>query len=55
MEKKSKIIRCPDCQNYMIVTAYANGEAKGYCKKCKSTIIARQQSEKVRLIRIVKS
>lgn len=52
---KVKRIKCPDCLNYMTVTISANGDAKGFCKKCNSTIIARQSSEKERLIRIVKA
>ena len=49
-----KRIKCPDCQNYMMVTV-RNGEAKGFCGKCNAVIIARQASERERLIRIVKA
>lgn len=55
MERKVRRIKCPDCLNYMTVTVHENGEAKGFCKKCNSTIIARRASEKERLIRIVKA
>lgn len=52
---KVKRIKCPDCLNYMTVTINDNGEAKGCCKKCNAVIIAKQPSEKERLIRIVKA
>lgn len=52
---KVKRIKCPDCLNYMEVTINTDGEAKGFCKKCNSVIIARQPSENERLIRIVKT
>ncbi len=52
---KVKRIKCPDCLNYMTVTVNDNGEAKGCCKKCNAVIIAKQPSEKERLIRIVKA
>lgn len=52
---KVKRIKCPDCLNYMVVHICESGEAKGFCKKCNSTIIAKQPSENERLIRIVKA
>lgn len=52
---KVKRMKCPDCLNYLIISSNENGEARGFCKKCKSVIIARQSSEKERLIRIVKA
>ncbi len=55
MERKVKRIKCPECLNIMTVTVDAHGEAKGVCKKCKSVIIAKQSSERERLIRIVKA
>lgn len=55
MEQKVRRIKCPDCLNYMTVRIGESGEAKGFCRKCNSVIIARQQSEKERLIRIVKA
>lgn len=55
MERKIKRIKCPECLNSMTVTVDAHGEAKGVCKKCKSVIIAKQSSERERLIRIVKA
>ena len=54
MNGQVKRIKCPDCLSFMTVTIGANGEAKGFCKKCNSVVIARQSSEKERLIRIVR-
>ncbi len=55
MNGQVKRIKCPDCLSFMTVTVGANGEAKGFCKKCNSVVIARQSSEKERLIRIVRA
>lgn len=55
MKRQVKRIKCPDCLNYVTVTIGENSEAKGCCKKCNSVIIAKQSSEKERIIRIVKS
>lgn len=55
MNRQVKRIKCPDCLNYMTVTIGANSEAKGCCGKCNAVVIARQPSEKERLIRIYRS
>ena len=55
MNRQVKRIKCPECLNYVTVTIGENSETKGCCKKCNSVIIAKQSSEKERIIRIVKS
>ena len=54
MEQKTKVVKCPECSNYMRVTIGDNGETKGLCKKCNSYITVKNHSVRERLIRIVK-
>ena len=49
---KHKIIKCPKCLNKMSVNVQKNGDIKGTCQMCKSTVITKQHSNET-LIRIV--
>ena len=49
---KGKTIKCPKCLNMMSANVLANGDIKGTCHICKSTIITKQHSNET-LIRIV--
>ena len=49
---KSKTIKCPKCLNKMSATIQKNGDVKGTCPICKSTVITKQHSNET-LIRIV--
>ncbi len=54
MNRLVKRIKCPDCLNYMTVTVGDDSQVKGCCNKCNAVIIAKQTSERERIIRIVK-
>lgn len=47
-----KTIKCPKCLNKVSTTQQKNGDMKGTCQICKSTIITKQHSNET-LIRIV--
>lgn len=54
MENKFKRIKCPSCLNYMTVTVNEKKETRGFCKKCRAAIIAKQPSVHEWFIRIIK-
>ena len=49
---KQKTIKCPKCLNKITVKILKNGDLKGTCQICKSTIIAKEHTNET-LIRIV--
>lgn len=49
---KRKTIKCPKCLNKISVTILKNGDIKGTCQICKSTIIEKEHANET-LIRIV--
>ena len=51
---KRKTIKCPKCLNKVSAIILKNGDIKGTCQICKSTIITKQHSNET-LIRIVKN
>lgn len=52
LNSKHKIIKCPKCLNKISTTILKNGDLKGTCQICKSTVITKQHSNET-LIRIV--
>lgn len=51
---KTKKIKCPECLNFIIAEVRENKDMYALCPSCNSTIIAKQHSDKEKLIRIVK-
>ena len=51
---KRKTIKCPKCLNKVSEKNKKNGDIKGTCQICKSTIITKQHSNET-LIRIVRN
>ena len=49
---KTQTIKCPKCLNKMSILLQKNGDMKGTCQICKSTVITKQHSNET-LIRIV--
>ena len=54
LQEKPKVIRCPNCFNFMNVKTYKNGAYKGICPVCKTVVYSREHSQKETLMRIIK-
>ena len=52
LKREKKTIKCPKCLNKISATVLKNGDIKGTCSICKSTVITKQHSNET-LIRIV--
>lgn len=53
-KEKTKKVKCPECFNYMILTAHNNGYS-GQCSVCRSVIFSKQHTPKEKLIKIIKA
>ena len=53
-QQKKTRVRCPNCLNYMSVSAQPNGSYSGICPVCKAKIFSKEYSPKERHIKIVK-
>lgn len=54
MEKITKLMRCPECLNYMTYTVNEKGCLCGTCTVCHSRVSTKQHSSKERLIRVIR-
>lgn len=54
LPKAKRMMRCPQCGNYVVVTPRNKGGVFGNCPVCKVTFFSKEHSPKERLIKIIK-